>query len=185
MKKVALIYGLIAGTIVGAMMFITMPMYETGQLNFDNGELVGYTTMAVALSMIFFGTKSYRDNYAGGEITFWKGVKIGMLITAIASVMYALAWEITYQNMSGDFMQMMIDHNIQKMIDSGAPATEIAKTKEGWAAFNELYRNPLIRFMVTILEILPVGIVLTLISAGLLRRKDFLAAQPNTSTSRA
>jgi hypothetical protein len=89
MKRVILVYGVIAGTIVAAMMAITMPMYENGTLNHENGKPIGYTTMAVALSMIFFGVKSYRDNYLGGVVSFWKAVKIGMLITAIAAVMYA------------------------------------------------------------------------------------------------
>ncbi|HRG10011.1 MAG TPA: DUF4199 domain-containing protein, partial [Cyclobacteriaceae bacterium] len=68
-----------------------MPLWDTGALNFDNGHLVGYTTMVIALSMIFFGIKSFRDNHAAGNITFGKGVLIGVLITLIAGVMYALA----------------------------------------------------------------------------------------------
>jgi hypothetical protein len=177
MKKVVLIYGLIAGSIVAAMMFITMPMYDKGTLDFDNGELVGYTTMAVALSMVFFGIKSYRDNYAGGEVSFWQAVKVGLLITAIASIMYGLAWDITYRTMSGDFMTKMIDHQIADLKADGATAAEVEKSKGDWDEFAELYRNPFIRFAVTLVEIVPVGLLITVISAGLLRRKEFLPAQ--------
>ena len=81
MKKIVLIYGLIAGVIVGAMMMITMPLYESGTLKFDNGEWLGYTTMVIALSMVFFGVKSYRDNHLGGSITFGNALKVGLLIT--------------------------------------------------------------------------------------------------------
>jgi ABC-type sugar transport system permease subunit len=181
MKKVILIYGLIAGSIVAAMMFITMPMYETGTLKFDNGELVGYTTMAVALSMIFFGVKSYRDNYAGGEVRFWKAVKIGLLITAVASLMYALAWEITYNTMSGDFIALMVEHQLAELKESGAAQAEIAASKEDWEAFAELYKNPLVRFLATLAEIVPVGLIFTFITAGLLRMKTFLPAQPKVT----
>jgi hypothetical protein len=54
MKKIILVYGLIAGVIVGAMLLITMPLYESGTLKLDNGEWLGYTTMVVALSLVFF-----------------------------------------------------------------------------------------------------------------------------------
>ena len=91
MKRIILIYGLLAGTIVGSMFFITMPLYEKGILTMENGELVGYSTMIVALSLIFFGVKSYRDNHLDGAITFGNALKVGLLITLIASLIYAIA----------------------------------------------------------------------------------------------
>jgi ABC-type sugar transport system permease subunit len=185
MKKVVLTYGLIAGSIVAAMMFITMPLYETGTLKFENGELVGYTTMAVALSMIFFGIKSYRDNYEGGEIKFWKAVRVGLLITAIASVMYALAWEITYNTMSGDFMKLMVEHRMSELKESGVSQAEIDASRAKWEMFSELYKNPFIRFGMTLIEIAPVGLAITFISAGLLRKKTFLPGQPVAPTNAA
>ena len=183
MKKVVIVYGIIAGTIVAAMMAITMPMYEKGTLNHDNGELIGYTTMAVALSMIFFGVKSYRDNYAGGEVSFWKAVKIGLLITAIAAFMYATTWEFVYPTMSSEFMQQMVDSQVEELKADGATPAEIEETRKSWEAFAEYYKNPFVRFAVTITEILPVGLILTFLSAGLLRNKKFLPAQPNTASS--
>lgn len=171
MKKTILIYGFIAGFIVGALMLATMPLWNSGVLNFDNGALVGYTTMVIALSVIFFGVKSYRDNHSGGAITFWKAVQIGMLITTIASVMYALSWEVSYDMIiADDFMQKMTDHYVAKMKAKGASAEEM-KSME---SYFEWYKNPVIRFGMTLMEILPVGIVITLLSAGLLRRKEFL-----------
>ncbi len=176
MKKIILIYGLIAGTIVATMMLITMPMFDSGTLPMDKGELIGYTTMVIALSMIFFGIKSFRDNHSDGVVTFWKGCQIGLLITLIAAVMYGLAWEITYSRIGESFTAKMTDQYYKELEADGASEAEIEKAKEQWASFSELYKNPLIRFGVTITEILPVGIVLTLLSAGLLRKKEFLSA---------
>lgn len=176
MKKVILIYGVIAGAIVAGMMFITMPMYDSGTMNFDNGELVGYTTMVIALSMVFFGVKSYRDNHAGGDITFWSGVKVGLLITLVASVMYALAWEVIYSRRGDEFNQKMIQHYMDELKAGGATEVELTEAKARWESFGELYKNPLIRFGVTLMEILPVGLIITLITAALLRKKDFLPA---------
>ena len=93
MRKIVLTYGLIAGAIVSVMILGSIPLWNRGILNFDNGEIVGYTTMVIALSMIFFGIKSCRDYHFKGSINFWQGVKIGLLITLIASIMYAITWE--------------------------------------------------------------------------------------------
>lgn len=174
MKKIILIYGLIAGTIVAAMMLITMPMYNSGTLNMDNGELVGYSTMVIALSLVFFGIKSYRDNHLNGVITFGKGTKVGILITLVASIMYALSWEVLYSRMGEEFMQKMTERHFEKMKAEGATEAELAKAKEEWAGYAEMYKNPIIRFGMTMMEIFWVGVVITLLSAGLLRKKEFL-----------
>ncbi|GHN00641.1 hypothetical protein WSM22_21300 [Cytophagales bacterium WSM2-2] len=176
MKKIILTYGLIAGAIVAAMMFITMPMYKSGALKIDNGEIVGYTTMVIALSMVFFGIKSFRDNHQNGAITFGRGLKVGVLITVIASVMYALAWEVSYASIGEEFTQKMQEHYIKKMEAKGATPAEISKAKEEMYGFIDLYRNPFVRFGITLFEIFPVGLVISLLSAGLLRKKEFLPA---------
>jgi ethanolamine transporter EutH len=180
MKKIIITYGLIAGTIVAALMLITIPLMEKDTVDFKYGELLGYTTMVIALSMIFFGIKSYRDNHADGAVSFWKGVQIGILITLIAGVMYCLAWETLYRRMGSDFMNRMTDQYYEEMKADGATDAELEEAKAEWSSFSEMYKNPVIRFGVTLTEILPVGVILTLISAGLLRKKNFL---PTSSSS--
>lgn len=179
MRRIVIIYGLIAGVIVGAMMMITMPLYENGTLSLDNGELLGYSTMVVALSLVFFGVKSYRDNYSGGAITFGQAAKVGLLITLVASLMYAVSWEITYNTMERDFMTLWSEHSEAEMKASGATSAELAEAKASMDSLIVMYRNPFIRFGFTIMEIAPVGIVISLLSAGLLRKKNFLPAAGN------
>jgi Protein of unknown function (DUF4199) len=174
MKKIVLIYGLIAGAIVGSMLLITMPLYESGTLHFENGQWLGYTTMVIALSMVFFGIKSFRDNHSGGSITFWNGLKVGLLITLIASLIYALSWEVSYNTMKGDFIKMMGEKQIEKMKKEGATEASIEEAKKQTDDFAVKYRNRVFRFTLTLLEIEPVGIVISLLSAGLLRRKELL-----------
>lgn len=178
MKKVILIYGLIAGTIVAAMMFITMPMYNNGTLNLDNGEVVGYTTMVIALSMVFFGIKSYRDNYSKGIISFGKGFKVGILITLIAATFYGLAWEITYHRIGEEFQKKMTEKYIEEMKARGATDQELQAAKEQWASFNAMYQNFFFRFAFTafVEMLIPVGLPITLLSAAILRKKEFLPA---------
>ncbi len=171
MKRIILVYGLIAGTIVGSMFFITMPLYEKGILTMENGELVGYSTIIVALSLIFFGIKSYRDNHLQGSITFGKALKVGLLITLIASLIYAITWEVIYNTMT-DFVTQMGDKYFEKLRAEGTTQAKIDEYKA-------IYENPFIRFAMTLMEIAPVGILISLLSAGLLRMRGFLPPSSN------
>ena len=177
MTKIVLTFGLIAGAISAVLMWIMLGLYNSGTLNHDYGEIFGYTTMIISLSMVFFGIKSYRDNH-GGKIGFWKGVQIGLLISLIAAVCYATSWEVYYRTSGGNFLAEYSAHYIEKLKEKGAPAAEIEKTQREFADFGEMYKNVLVRFPMTLLEILPVGIIVTLISAGLLRRREMLPSEP-------
>jgi hypothetical protein len=176
MKKPVLIYGLIAGAIVSGMMLITLPMYNSGALNHENGELTGYTTMVIALSVIFFGVKSYRDKQPTGNITFWKGVQIGLLITLVAGLMYAITWEYLWPRIGNEYMQKFTEQYIANLKAEGLTDAEVTKERDEMTGFMELYKNPLVRIPVTLMEILPVGVIITLITAALMRRKEFLPA---------
>ena len=184
MKKVIWTYGLIAGGIVGAMLLISLVFYNNGTLNFDNGEVVGYTTMVIALSMIFFGIKAYRDNYQNGVISFGKGFKIGILITLIASLMYVLAWEIGYQTIASDFIEKYSEYVITKMKTDGATEAQLQEAREANASFGEVYRNPVVRFGFTFLEISWVGLVITLVCAAILRKKEVLPTHETVTRGR-
>lgn len=177
MKKVILVYGSIAGVIVGTMFFVTAPFYDSGTINFDNGMWVGYTSMVIALSLILFGVKSYRDNYSEGVISFGTAFKIGILITLVASVIYALSWELAYNTVSKGYSEAMSKHYIEKVKQEGKSEAEVVKATADMKDFTTMYENPLIRFGMTLLEIFPVGLVISLVSAGLLRKKEFLSAQ--------
>ena len=180
MKKIVITYGVISGLITGGLSLATMPLFEKGTLNFDNGALVGYTGMVIALSLVFFGIKSFRDNQTNGSVSFGKGFLIGISITMVASVFYALAWEISYAKMGERFVQQWTSHELEKLQAGGATEEVIEKAKDEWKNFGELYKNPLIRFGMTLFEILPVGLIISLLSAALLRKKEFLPVSLNS-----
>jgi len=140
----------------------------------DYGELVGYSSMLIALSMVFFGIKSYRDNQNGRKIGFWKGAQIGILISLLASVMYAAGWE-AYLQTNPTFMDQFVEKYIEKLKAKGTPPEQVEEAIKSMASVQEMYKNPFLRFGITVSEILPVGIIVTLISAGILRRKEVLA----------
>ena len=172
MRKIVLVFGGIAGAINIAMFFITASLFNLGSLDEGKGELIGYTTMVIALSMIFFGVKSYRDNQLKGPLTFGKGFTVGILIAAVASLMYAVGWEINLKLFSPNFMEQYAAAMIKKAETTGASVEKIAAVKEKARGMIEFYRNPFLRFGMTFCEIFPVGLLISLITAGLLRRKE-------------
>src|SRR6267142_2071831 len=94
MKKTVLIFGLIAGAIMSLMMIATLPFMD--KIGFDKGAIIGYTSMVLSFLVVFFGIRSYRDNLAGGSISFGKAFVIGILITAVACLCYVGTWEVIY-----------------------------------------------------------------------------------------
>jgi hypothetical protein len=173
MTKVVLIFGLISGAIAAALMWLLMTVVNSGAINFENGMIWGYATMIIALSMVFFGVKSYRDNH-GGRITFFKGLQVGILISLISAVCYAASWELYYPKIGDEFMEKYTAHELDKMKASGKSDAEIEQARADGEKFAALYKNVFVRFPISMMEILPVGIVVTLISAALLRKKELL-----------
>ena len=170
MKKTIITFGLISGAIVSVLMAATIPFAD--RIGFDKGEYIGYTTIVLAFLMVFFGIKSYRDNVGQGEITFSKAFVVGISITVISSVCYVLTWEILYYNFLPGFMEKYSAYMVSKMQASGASATKIAEQLQQAKRYEELYKNPLWNGLLTFIEPFPVGLVITLLSSAILRRKQ-------------
>jgi uncharacterized membrane protein (DUF485 family) len=173
MRRIVLTFGLIAGAILSAMMLITLPFQD--QIGFDKAAIIGYTTMVLAFLMVFVGVKSYRDKVAGGSVTFGRAFKVGLLITAVATVCYDATWQLVYYRLAADFVDKYAAYSVEKAKRSGATDAEIAAQTKKMTAFKEMYRNPLANIALTLLEPLPVGIVFTLVTAGVLSRKRRVA----------
>jgi hypothetical protein len=173
MKKLVLVYGIIAGVIVTGMMAFSTGYY-CAKGDFEGGMIYGYSAMIIAFSMIFVGTKIFRDKQNGGVISFGKAFKIGFLITLVASTIYVLGWLVTYYNFIPDFMDKYAAAMIAKAQSGGATADQIAEKTAEMAKMKEWYKNPVFVILMTYVEILPVGLVVSLITALILKR-----AKPN------
>lgn len=177
MKKNIIIYGLIGGIIVSALMLYMVHNLSHcgGQIDLNSSMVLGYASMLIAFSLVFVGIRNYRDKYNGGVISFGRAFKIGILITLIASTVYVVSWLINYFYFMPDFMEKYSAHMLSELKASGASPAEIADETKDMAEFGVMYKNPLFTALVTYAEILPVGLIVTLISSLILKRK-----QPNT-----
>ena len=175
MKKIVLTFGIISGLIVGSSFFIFSP--SDGNFDFENGHIYGYITMIIAFSTIFFAVKQYRDKYNGGAVKFVKALQIGVCITFVAAVIYVFAWEIYYQNYASDFTDQYVSYMETKLANEGMDEAAIKAELAPQLEMMEKYKtNTPFRLGLTFLEILPVGFIISLISALIfgvfLKKKD-------------
>lgn len=175
-KKVVLIYGTIAGLIVSLMLFISfgLIMKWGTQPKLEHGELIGYTSMILAMSMIFFGVGIYRSRYLGGNITFLRAWGTGLLIALLASAFYVITWIILYKGFMPDFMDNYGNYMLRQAQASGQPAEEIARLQQQLEWGKKMYSTWPGLIGITFLEIFPVGFAMSLVSAlvfSLLKKK--------------
>src|SRR5688572_4183841 len=171
MYRIMLVYGGLAGAIAIAAMTINM---SAGV----HSLLVGYLILFAALSLIFVGIKTYRDRELGGVIRFSTAFGVGIGIALVASVVYVAVWEIYLAVTDYSFFDDYVRAETEAKRADGATAAEIARMQAEMTAMGESYNNSLLmRIGFTLLEVLPVGLLVTLVSAALLRNSRFLAAR--------
>jgi uncharacterized membrane protein len=178
MQRIVLKFGLIAGALVSILMLagVVLMVGPDGKADLKNGELFGYISMIVSLSLIFFGIRSYREEN-GGMISFGKAFKVGILITLVASVIYVITWMIYFNttDKKEEFGKQLMEYKVENLKEKGFSEAEIAKQVAADEEFMKIYEsNPLIMFAITLLEIFPVGLVVTLLSSFFLRTKNEL-----------
>ena len=176
MLRIISLYGVIAGLIVGGEM-LAMMYLVTGELPFPYGHIIGYTTMLIALSAVFVGIKRRRDIDLGGVIGFLPALGLGLGISFVASIIYTLAWELSLAMSHVDFMAGYTKMVVAQAKAKGASAAAIAKLTADMDRLRIQYANPLHRMPETFAEIFPVGVLVSVVSAGLLCNRRFLAAR--------
>lgn len=181
MKRIVLVFGLISGVISSTMMFLTLPLIHRGTINHSNGLWIGYTSIFLSLLLVFFGIRSYREQH-GGAISFWRGFSVGILITLISCVFYIVSWEILYFNFMPDFAESYTRWAVDSARAKGASDAAIADIVKQMAQMKKILDNPLTNAMYTFIEPFPVGLLVTIVSAAILRRRP-ATEPPRTATA--
>src|SRR4051812_1652003 len=172
MKKTVWTFGLISGVVISALMLLTIPFHD--ELGLDHSLVVGYTTMVLAFLLIWFGIRSYRDNVGGGAVRFGRAFAVGILIVCVSNVLYVATWELVYPRYMPDFYEKYEAAAIARAQANGPKPEAVAEIHKQV----EMYRNPVMNALFTFIEPLPVGLLVTLISAWILsRRRSAVAMQ--------
>ncbi|MGO9950097.1 MAG: DUF4199 domain-containing protein [Steroidobacteraceae bacterium] len=169
MKKIVLTFGLISGLIMSVLMGGSLLVAD--KIGSGHSLVLGYTIMVASFLLIYFGIRSYRDNTLAGQISFGRAFACGILIALISSVCYVVMWEVIYFNFMPHFMDSYFAAQIHKVQSSGLDPATIAARVAAIQHSAQLYQNPFVNMAYTFIEPLPVGLIITLVSAAILRRK--------------
>ena len=173
MKKHVLTYGLICGAIVSLTMAIGMiTAHNSGgdKLGSNTMMIIGYLSMLIAFSLIFVAVKTYRDRQANGVISFGKALGMGLLIVFIASTMYVITWAIVHNTVMPDFMDKYAAATLEKASATATPE-ELQTMRKEMEEYQSLYKSPVGFTLMTYAEIVPVGLIVSLITALVLKSR--------------
>jgi Protein of unknown function (DUF4199) len=174
MKNTIIKYGLISGSIAAVCMFLMgfyLKSMGSDMSKFENSMYIGYTLILLSMAVIFFAVKSYRDEVSDGKVSFGKGLLIGLGITLISCACYSLMWLVVYYNFMPNFMDDFSRYSMDKLRATGASDAEILKSQTEMNQFKEMYKSPFSIFALTMIEPLPIGILISFVSAFILKKK--------------
>ncbi len=103
MKKTALKFGGY-GLLVALVIFLSALYFGQG-LSYSTQEVLGYLSIIISLSFVFFGIKHYRDRENEGKVGFGKAILIGILISLITSLGFAIGDYIYTTAINPDFFE--------------------------------------------------------------------------------
>ena len=180
MKKTILVFGAISGLIISTFMGASMAIMGCSggdSTKESTGMIIGFSAMAVAFSFIFVGIKNYRDKQNAGVLTFGKAFQIGFFISLLASTLYVLTWAVEFHFFMPTFMDKYSALQAKEVQESGLTGAALKDALKSIDADNYSYKhNPFFFAAYTYMEILPVGIIITLLSSLILKRKTAVSA---------
>ena len=161
---------MLSGVLSAALMAATMPFTEASASTGCSSSAT--PSIVISFLFVYFGVRSYRDNVLGGQISFGKGFQAGMLITLISCFFYVSAWLVVYYNFIPDFADKYAAYLVEDQRAKGASQAEIDKMVKQGEQMKAMLENPLINAAVTFTEPFPIGLLITLISAGVLKKRE-------------
>ena len=170
MKKTVLTFGVISGLFMAVNMLAGIPLID--KLQGEKGAIVAYTMMVLAGLLVFFGIRSYREKFSAGRLTFMRALGIGLLISLVSNCFYVATWEFIYHRFLPDFAEKYSAQMIEHARSTGATPEKIAQVTRDAEQFARNYHNPVYNVGVTFLEVFPVFLVITILSAAILRKKS-------------
>ena len=181
MKKTVLTFGLISGVVSSLLMLATVPFID--QIGFDHGLIVGYTAIvAVVPARVLRDSVVSRQRWRVAPSRLAADWPSALLITLISSAFYVATWEVIYFKFMPDFADKFTAHSIAQAKAQGATPEALAVKEQQGREFKAMYDKPLYNVAMTFMEPAPIGLLVTVVSAAALRRKQERGASaPRTS----
>lgn len=168
MKNTVIKYGFYA--LISGFVLFGLPFFLGMGVDFDYGELIGYTSMILSLLFVYFGIKHYRDKVNNGKVSLAKAIGIGMLIALFSAVGVAVFDYIYTSQINPDFASEYLEYSINKMKETLSPeevkikATKLTQEMED-------YGSPIAIAFMMFASVVILGFIISLISGLILQRK--------------
>ena len=107
----------------------------------------------------------------------WRAFGVGLVISFVAALFYVAAWELGQATMITVFAGSYADSVSAAQKAKGIDPAALAKLTADMDAFKVQYADPMFRLPMTFLEIFPVGLLVSLVSALVLRNPRVLPAR--------
>ena len=173
--KYLFVYGALSGLFIILVIMAGLVLIPDGS-GFSHSMWFGYLIMLVGMTFIFVGVKRYRDVERGGIIRFLPAFGLGLAIAIVAGIIYVAVWEAYLAATGYKFIDQYIASIVHHHQAAGASAAELASERASLESLRASYADPLFRIPMTFLEIFPVGLLVALVSAALLRNPRLLPA---------
>lgn len=168
MKSTGIKFGIYSSGVL-VVLFSLQFLFEDA-MSYSTSEIYGYVSIILALSFVYFGIRNYRDALNNGLVSFSKALKIGLIITLLASITFGLINLVYTEIINPDFTNEYYAQSIEKFRETLSEAEFQLKLKE-LEAQKDMFSNPLVGFSVMALTVFIIGFIITLISGLLLQRK--------------
>ena len=167
MKNTAVKFGLYSAITI-LVLFLFSFFFLEG-LSFASQEVVGYLSMFIALSFVFFGIKSHRDNLKDQKITFRKALGIGLLIVLFPSIVFGLFNAFYVLVLNPDFAEQYFATMSADLATQFSGAELEAKLEEA-RVMMEFGASPFWGSLLMGVTVFLLGFIVSLISAVILKR---------------
>lgn len=168
MKNTVIKFGLYA--LISGFVLFGLPFFLGMGVDFDYGELIGYTAMILSLLFVYFGIKHYRDNVNKGKVSFGKAIAIGMLIALFSAIGVAVFDYIYTTYINPDFASEYLEYSVKKMQETLSAEEVKIKTAELTQQMED-YGSPSFMALMMFASVMILGFIISLISGLILQRK--------------
>ncbi len=159
-------YGLFGGITIALLSNLQWFVGGTS-MSYSTAETIGYLSIVLALSSIYFAVRKNRDEIGNGLISFGKAFQIGALTTLIPSA-FMFVSTVIFHLTQGDKFKEWAMAEMERTMSS----EEFQAMTQQIEANQDLYNNPFFQGVVMFLTVLVIGLIVSLIVAFLLKKEE-------------
>ena len=175
MKKTALRFGLYGVYTILALCLISWLLKESDPENYEVREILGWAGIVLSVSFVFWGLKYYRDKENGGRLGFGEGLKLGLLIVLFPAFLFGIYNVLYVMVLDPGFLDEYYNYKVSQL-NSNLSAPELQDRIKEIKDTKQMFTNPLVQFIVMFLSVFFIGLIVTVISTLILKRKAAVPA---------